>query len=59
MAVDTLNYGDEMRYIITDGEFLATEEFIEPVVDFIGYEDEICRLELDFQVLVQILSPRN
>lgn len=48
MAVDTLNYGDEMRYIITDGEFLATEEFIEPVVDFIGYEDEICRLELDF-----------
>ena len=48
MAVDTLNYGDEMRYIITDGEFLATEEFIEPVVEFIGYEDEICRLELDF-----------
>ena len=48
MSVESLNYGDEMRYVITSGAFLATDEFIEPVIDYFDFEEEVCRLELEF-----------
>ena len=28
--------------------FLATDEFIEPVIDYFDFEEEVCRLELEF-----------
>lgn len=48
MSVESLNYGDEMRYVITSGAFLATDEFIEPVIDYFDFEEDVCRLELEF-----------
>lgn len=48
-TADQLRYGDEMRYTVKDGTFLATDEFIELVLDQLETDEEICKLSLLFE----------
>lgn len=45
---DPLKYGDEMKYSISDGEFIATEGFLDLVLDNIETEDDICKIRLEY-----------
>ena len=47
-TADTLRYGDEMTYTISDGDFMASEGFLDLVLDQIETEDDICKLRLLF-----------
>jgi len=47
-TADTLRYGDEMTYTISDGDFMASEGFLDIVLDQIETEDDICKLRLMF-----------
>jgi hypothetical protein len=47
-TADQLRYGDEMTYTISDGDFMATEGFLDLVLDQIETEDDICKLRLMF-----------
>ena len=52
-TADQLRYGDSMQYQITGDEnglatFLATEGFVELVMDQLETEDEICKISIDF-----------
>ena len=47
-TADQLRYGDEMRYTIKDGTFLATEGFVELALEQLDTDDEICKLSLLF-----------
>ena len=47
-TADTLRYGDEMTYTISDGDFMASEGFLDLVFDQIETEDDICKLRLLF-----------
>lgn len=48
VTVDALRYGDGMDFLLLDGHLVATDGFVEPVVNQLGIEDDICRLEFDF-----------
>ncbi len=48
-TADSLRYGDEMRYAITDGSFMASEEFVELITDRIETEDDICKIRMMFE----------
>ena len=48
-TADSLRYGDTMGYMITDGTFLASEEFVELVTDRLEDPPNYCRISLDFQ----------
>ena len=48
VTVDALRYGDQMGFILVDGELTATEGFVEPVIEQLDIEDDICRLEVSF-----------
>ena len=48
VTVDALRYGDGMDFLLLDGHLVATDGFVEPVVEQLGIDDDICRLELDF-----------
>ena len=47
-TADQLRYGDDMRYSISEGEFIATEEFLSLVLDRVETEDDICKLRLEY-----------
>ena len=47
-TADTLRYGDEMSYTISDGNFMASEGFLDLVLDQFETEDDICKLRLIF-----------
>ena len=47
-TADTLRYGDEMTYTISDGDFMASDGFLDLVLDQIETEDDICKLRLLF-----------
>jgi hypothetical protein len=52
-TAEQLRYGDSMQYQITGDEnglatFLATEGFVELVMDQLETDDEICKLSVDF-----------
>ena len=52
-TAEQLRYGDSMQYQITGDEnglatFLATEGFVELVMDQLETDDEICKLSIDF-----------
>lgn len=47
-TADQLRYGDEMTYTVKDGTFLATDEFIQLVLDQLETDEEICKLSLLF-----------
>ena len=48
-TADSLRYGDTMGYMITDGAFLASEEYVELVTDRLEDPPNYCRISLDFQ----------
>lgn len=48
-TADSLRYGDEMRYAITEGSFMASEEFVELITDRIETEDDICKIRMMFE----------
>jgi len=48
VTVDALRYGDEMGFVLIDGQLTATEGFVEPVIEQLDIEDDICRLEVSF-----------
>ena len=47
-TADTLRYGDEMTYTISEGDFMASEGFLDLVLDRFETEDDICKLRLIF-----------
>ena len=47
-TADNLRYGDDMSYIIEDGDFMASEGFLDLVLDQIETDDDICKLRLIF-----------
>jgi hypothetical protein len=48
-----LKYGDEMKYSISEGEFIATEGFLDLVLDNIETEDDICKIRLEYSGMGQ------
>ena len=48
-TADSLRYGDTMGYMITDGSFLASEEYVELVTDRLDDPPEYCKIRLSFQ----------
>lgn len=48
VTVDALRYGDRMEFVLLEGNLVATDGFVEPVLEQLNVDDEICRLELDF-----------
>ncbi len=48
-TADQLRYGDEMQYTVKDGNFLATEGYVELVLEQLETEDEICKISLLFE----------
>lgn len=50
---DPLKYGDEMKYSISEGEFIATEGFLDLVLDNIETEDDICKISLEYSGMGQ------
>lgn len=53
-TADTLRYGDEMTYTISDGDFMASEGFLDLVLDQIETEDDICKLRLLFDGIGEV-----
>mgnify|MGYP001586889487 FL=1 len=45
---DPLKYGDEMKYSISGGELIATEGFLDLVLDNVETEDDICKIRLEY-----------
>jgi hypothetical protein len=45
---DTIRYGDEMRYSISDGIISAEGEFIEAIVEKMDTEDDICKIKIEY-----------
>ena len=48
-TADQLRYGDEMRYTVKEGTFLATEEYVSLVLDQLDSDDETCKITLEFE----------
>ena len=48
-TADSLRYGDTMGYMITDGTFLASVEYVELVTDRLEDPPNYWRISLDFQ----------
>lgn len=47
-TADQLRYGDSMQYSISDGSFLATEEFVELAMNQIESDEDICKVSAEF-----------
>jgi hypothetical protein len=45
---DTIRYGDEMRYSISDGIVSAEGEFIDAIVEKMDTEDDICKIIIEY-----------
>ena len=48
-TADSLRYGDSMGYMITEGSFLASEEYVELVTDQLDDPPNYCKIRLAFQ----------
>ena len=48
-TADSLRYGDRMGYMITEGSFLASEEYVELVTDRLEDPPNYCKIRLAFQ----------
>lgn len=48
-TADSLRYGDSMGYMITEGTFLASEEYVELVTDQLEDPPNYCKIRLSFQ----------
>ncbi len=53
-TADKLRYGDEMTYTISDGDFMASDGFLDLVLDQFETEDDICKLRLLFSGVGQL-----
>ena len=47
-TADKLRYGDEMTYTISGGDFMASDGFLDLVLDQFETDDDICKLRLLF-----------
>ena len=47
-TADKLRYGDEMTYTISEGDFMASDGFLDLVLDRFETDDDICKLRLLF-----------
>ena len=45
-TADTLRYGDEMTYTISEAEFSATDEFLDIVLDQLDTDQDLCKLAI-------------
>ena len=48
-TADSLRYGDRMGYMITEGSFLASEEYVELVTNQLDDPPNYCKIRLSFQ----------
>lgn len=48
---DSLRYGDNMSYTISDGSMIATGEYVELVLNQLNNDDDICKISIDFSGL--------
>ena len=48
-TADSLRYGDRMGYMITEGSFLASEEYVELVTNQLEDPPNYCKIRLTFQ----------
>ncbi|MGB1233232.1 MAG: SAP domain-containing protein, partial [Poseidonia sp.] len=48
-TADSLRYGDRMGYVITEGSFLASEEYVELVTNQLDDPPNYCKIRLSFQ----------
>ncbi|MEE2974372.1 MAG: SAP domain-containing protein [Candidatus Thermoplasmatota archaeon] len=48
-TADSLRYGDRMGYVITEGSFLASEEYVELVTNQLEDPPNYCKIRLSFQ----------
>ena len=48
-TADSLRYGDSMGYMITEGSFLASEEYVQLVTDRLDDPPNYCKIKLSFQ----------
>lgn len=48
-TADSLRYGDSMGYMITEGSFLASEEYVSLVTDRLDDPPNYCKIRLTFQ----------
>ena len=47
-TADSLRYGDEMRYVVSEGSFMASEEYVTLITDQLNDLDEYCKMRLLF-----------
>ena len=47
-TADALRYGDSMRYTVTEGEFMASEEYVELVTEQFDDLSDYCKMRLLF-----------
>jgi hypothetical protein len=48
-TADQLRYGDEMRYTVKDGTFLASDGYVELALEQLATDDEICKISMLFE----------
>ncbi len=48
-TADSLRYGDSMGYMITEGSFLASDEYVQLVTDRLDDPPNYCKIKLSFQ----------
>lgn len=48
-TADSLRYGDQMTYMVQDGSFMASEEYVELVTDRLEDPPNYCKVRLSFQ----------
>jgi len=47
-TADSLRYGDEMRYVVSEGSFMASDEYVTLITDQLSDLDEYCKMRLLF-----------
>ena len=48
-TADSLRYGDTMSYMVTEGEFMATEEYVNLITDRVDDAPNYCKVRLMFE----------
>ncbi len=47
-TADSLRYGDEMRYVVSEGSFMASDEYVTLITDQLNDIEEYCKMRLLF-----------
>ena len=48
-TADSLRYGDEMRYVVTEGSFMASDEYVTLIADQLNGIEEYCKIRILFE----------